>query len=96
MQFLYTFSHIGANNIYTVQFWYIQYHLQPCVSQNNVQSENNYLLRYWSVISNKPHRLKQHGKEDFSGSSVTRQNVPNSEHRLIPIAGSKDGCFQIG
>jgi len=43
MQFLYTFSHIGANNIYTVQFWYIQYHLQPCVSQT-VQSENNYLL----------------------------------------------------
>lgn len=33
MQFLYTFCHIGANNIYTVQIWYIQYHLQPCVSQ---------------------------------------------------------------
>lgn len=47
MQFLYTFSHIGANNIYTVQFWYIQYHLQPCVSQTNIQSENNYFLRFF-------------------------------------------------
>lgn len=43
MQFLYTFSHIGVNYIYTVQIWYIQYHIQPCVSRNNVQSENNYL-----------------------------------------------------
>lgn len=47
-------------------------------------------------MNNEPHLLKRCGKEDFGRSWVTCCDVLNSECRLIPIAGSKDGCFQIG
>uniref|UniRef100_G3PEC8 Uncharacterized protein n=1 Tax=Gasterosteus aculeatus TaxID=69293 RepID=G3PEC8_GASAC len=77
-------SRIGANNIYCTVLVHTVSFTALCES-TNVQSENNYFLRFWSAINNKARLLKQRGEEDFS-------SVPNSE---FPIAGIRRVVFRL-
>lgn len=91
MQFLYTFCHIGANNIYTVQIWYIQYHLQPCVSQTMTSLKTSAYSDCGVLWATNPidesnlvyqKKRKEKKKMKSAGAWCYAQNIQNKSIRL--------------